>query len=358
MNIYSGQPKKKKEDIHPESTIYKLNFFHLITFFMWIHFIFTYANRGEWSKMRVPTFLVTTAYFFVNMYRSIAPVTDMNKACCRLEILEKYPWFKNLIQLNTPAKDLLLSNLSNVALIIIFSSVLFVVGFKLKALFSPTEWKCLTQFLFMTFFIVISIEVLRWWNWDTEIGEFVGQDTLPGVSGSGSKRPGSDQVHMFQNGLMGSLCLASLIVLIILSRHTYRFIGLIIDANMKNKSTKSKSHYHEINGELNTLLYYFIFPFLLLTGGGFLYYIFGQVMGQYVHSTYRGKENEGVDRTADVIEVMLRRFSLNWKDWNEWINAFPNICITTIILNFIGLYLYFIFDKYAYSQKEKEHDGT
>ena len=160
----------------------------------------------------------------------------MNKACCRLEIFEKYPWFKKLIQLNTPAKDLMLSNLSNIALVVIFSSVLFVVGFKLKALFSPTEWKCLTQFLFMTFFIVVSIEVLRWWNWDNELGEFVGQGGPSGDSGnSGSGRPGSHPVHMFRNGLCGALSLASLIVLIILSRHTYRFIGLIIDANLKKQ---------------------------------------------------------------------------------------------------------------------------
>lgn len=347
--------KNKKEDIHPDSTMYTLNVFHLITFFIWIYFVFTYASRGEWSKLKVPTFIITTAFFFMNMYRSLAPVTDMNKACCRLDVFETHPWFKKMIQFNTPPRDRILSNLSNIALVSIFSSVLFVIGFKLKALFSPTEWKCLTQFLFMTFFIVVSIEVLRWWNWDTEIGEFVGGDGESG-SGSGSGRPGSNQVHMFRNGLWGALSLASFVVLIILSRHTYRFIGMIIDANMKNKSTKNKTHYHQINGELNTLLYYFIFPFLLLTGGGFIYYIFGQVIGQYVHSTYKGNENEDIDRDIGVIEIMLRRFSLNWKEWNEWINVFPNICITTIIQNFVGLYLYFIFDKYAYANSKRESE--
>ena len=80
-------------------------------------------------------------------------------------------------------------------------------------------------------------------------------------------------------------------------------------------------------------------------------------MGQYVHSTYMGKEKEDVDRDIGVVEIMLRRFSLKWKDWNEWISVFPNICITTILLNFVGLYLYFIFDKYTYSKKEEGKKG-
>lgn len=344
MDIYQAEPKKKKEDIHPDSLIYKLNFFHLSTFLTWIYFVFLYASRGEWNKLSVPTFLVATSFFFINIYRSLAPVTDMNKSCCRLEVFEKFPWFKQMIQYNTPARDMLLSNLSNTSLIVLFISVLFTVGFKLKGLFSPKEWKCLTQFLFMTFFIVVSIEVLRWWNWDRQLGEFVGNEI--GEYG----RPGSEGINMVRNGLWGTISLASLVVLIILSHHTYRFIGLIVD--YKGKGTRKKTQYKHILGELNTLLYYFIFPFLLLTGGGFIYYIIGQMMGQFVHSTYRGKEDD-VDRETGMIEILLRRFSHQWKEWNDWISDFPNVCLSTIGSNLLGLYLYFIFDMYAYKKKEE-----
>ena len=335
---------KDKNDVHPDSDIYKLNVFHLLTFGLWFYFVLKYTLQRDLTKLSVPTFLVATSFYFINMYRSIAPVSNMNKLCCRLPIFETFPWFKQFIGMNTPFRDMVLSNLSSITFSILFISVLFVLGSKLKGLFSSFEWKCFTQILVMVFFVSLFTEGMRWWKWNPIDGEADGNNGM---------------VTLLQNGMYGTLSFSMLSVISLLTRHVYSFIDLIL-TRQASTSTRTKvarnmnCTYNKIHRELHHILYYFLFPILLIMASGSFYFVGWQMLGQIVHSLYghtnMKKNGSRLSLTKDTgtLQVLLVRFAHHWESWNSTRTTFPNVCILTILLNILGLYIYFTFDKYAY----------
>lgn len=336
--------KDRNKDIHPESDIYKLNTFHLLTFGLWFYFVLKYILQRDLTKLFIPTFLIATTFYFVNMYRSIAPVSNMNKLCCRLSIFESFPWFKQFIGMNTPFRDMVLSNLSSITFSILFISVLFVIGSKLKGLFSAFEWSCFTHILMMVFFVTLFTEGMRWWKWNPIDGE---SNDIHGM------------VSLLHNGMYGTLSFSMLSIIALLSRHVYEFIELIItrQASSSKKTRIAKSMnctYNKIYGELRHLLYFFLFPLLLVMAGSSFYFIGWQMLGHIIHSLYGNpnmKKNgvsQSLNENTGTLQVLLIRLAHHWESWNSTRTTSPNVCILTILLNIIGLYVYFVFDKYAY----------
>ena len=310
-------------EIHPNSFLYAFNAFHGVAFILWIYFLLKHIFQRDYYKLVIPVFWMFTFFLFINTYRSLAPIQSLHKLCFNFSGIIPKDIYNSILGWNNEHRDHVLSNLSSICFASVFLSTFYIIGLRLRSLFGCTEWKCFMHLLFASLLVVVSIEILDWFP----------LQSYPSYT---------ENMIALKNGMYGILSLCGLFVLILLSGYTDTFITLLLSANQYCKMESIYKHVH-------SLLYFKLFPFLLLTCFMVVYFIVWELGGQYIYQYYykQDKEHTIEADNMNVVEILLRRFAYAWKRWHIYKTKIPVVCLSTISMNFMGIFIYSIFDNYS-----------